>query len=119
MKIRHGGNLQPGDFVIIASGTYTDMGWYIGQGRGTLQYYTVNVPQLMYKSFKEWQADPTKYPYRSQQFAKGFGAHCLWKAYVYGIGKITDPESIFTEQEDLENYRKSKEALISIKFPAK
>jgi len=49
--------------------------------------------------------------------------------YIYGSGlnsthgsrvvKLTDPESIFTEQEDLENYRKSKEALIYIKFPAK
>lgn len=128
MKIRYGGDLQPGDFVIIASGTYTDMGWYIGQGRGTLQYYTVNVPQIMYKSFKEWQADPTKHRYRSLQFAKGFGTHCLWKAYIHGSGvsakasrvvKIENPESIFTEQEDLETYQLSKEVLNNSKFPAK
>lgn len=128
MKIRYGGDLQPGDFVVIACGTYTDMGWYIGPGKGTLQYYSVNTPQLMYKQFQKWQADPGGAHWGSEQFKKGFGKHCLWKAYIHGSGlsakasrvvKITEPESIFTEQEDLKAYQLSKEILNNFKFPAK
>lgn len=128
MKIRYGGDLQPGDFVIIACGTYTDMGWYIGEGKGTLQYYSVNTPQLIYKQYQKWQADPNNVHWGAETFSKGLGIKSLWKAYIHGSGlsakasrvvKITEPESIFTEQEDLEAYQLSKEVLNNFKFPAK
>jgi hypothetical protein len=44
----------------------------------------------------------------------------LFKSYIYGEGvlptasrvvKIDNPESVFTEQNDLDRYRQSKEAL--------
>ena len=131
MKIRYGGDLQIGDFIMIANSNSTSFGWYCGQGRGTVQYYHFRVPAERYKTFQEWEAGklPNLNKWYREKFEKhGFSSKLFYKEYIYGGGidlngcrvvKITDPESIFTHPEDLEDYRKSKEALIYIKFPAK
>jgi len=130
MKVRYGGDLQIGDFIMIANSNYTSFGWYCGRGRNTVQYYHFRVPGDRFEYFQQWQTNGLKdNPWFVEQIEKhGFTAKLFYKEYIYGGGidlngcrvvKITDPESIFTEQEDLENYRKSKEALIYIKFPVK
>jgi hypothetical protein len=132
MKLRYGGDLQIGDFIMIANSNYTSFGWYCGRGRGTVQYYHFRVPAERYKTFQEWEAGklPNLNKWYREKFEKhGFSSKLFYKEYIYGGGldvahgsrviKLTDPESIFTNQEDLEDYRKSKEALIYIKFPAK
>jgi len=131
MKLRYGGDLQIGDFIMIANTNYTTFGWYCGRGRNTVQYYHYGVPAERYKTFQEWEAGklPNLNKWYREKFEKhGFSSKLFYKDYIYGGGidlngsrvvKITDPESIFTEQEDLDRYRKSKEALISIKFPVK
>jgi len=130
MKLRYGGDLQIGDFIIIANSNYTTFGWYCGRGRNTVQYYHYGVPASRFDEYQHWKAGNLKnYAWLAERFEKhGFTAKLFYKDYIYGGGidlngsrvvKITDPESIFTEQEDLDRYRKSKEALISIKFPVK
>jgi hypothetical protein len=131
MKVRYGGDLQIGDFIMIASSNYTSFGWFSGTGRGTIQYYNFRVPGDRFEAFQDWQAGTidSSHKWLIGKFKKhGFSSKLFYKEYIYGGGiglngsrvvKLTDPESIFTEQEDLENYRKSKEALIYIKFPVK
>jgi hypothetical protein len=132
MKLRYGGDLQIGDFIMIANSNYTTFGWFCGTGRGTVQYYHFRVPGDRFEAFQNWQAGTidSRDKWLVERFKKyGFGSKLFYKEYVYGSGlnskngsrvvKLIDPESIFTEQEDLESYRKSKEALIHIKFPVK
>jgi hypothetical protein len=132
MKLRYGGDLQIGDFIIVANSNYTSFGWFCGRGQGgTVQYYYFRVPGDRYKTFQEWEAGklPNLNKWYREKFEKhGFSSKLFYKEYIYGgsmdlngsrVVKIADPESIFTHPEDLEDYRKSKEALIYIKFPVK
>ena len=116
---------------MIANSNYTSFGWFSGTGRGTIQYYNFRVPGDRFKAFQEWQTEGPKNTnsWYAERFEKhGFSSKVFYKEYIYGGGiglsgsrviKLTDPESIFTHPEDLEDYRKSKEALIYIKFLAK
>ena len=130
MKLRYGGDLQIGDFILVAGNGYTIPGWYIGEGQNTLQYYHFVIPGSMLQNFEEWQSGKLdSNHWRAPMYKKyGFSSKVLHKDYIYGSGiddgasrvvKITNPESLFTDQEDLEAYRKSKEALIQLKFPLK
>lgn len=131
MKVRYGGDLQIGDFIMVANSNYTSFGWYCGRGQGgTVQYYNFRNPGDRFESFQKWQAEGSENnSWTGKRFEKyGFSSKMFYKEYIYGGGieingsrvvKITDPESIFTHPEDLEDYRKSKEALIYIKFPVK
>jgi hypothetical protein len=130
MKVRYGGDLQIGDFVMIADGNATSFGWYCGQGRGTLQYYFYREPGEQLENFKHWEAGNLDNSWHAARFKKyGFSSKLFYKCYIYGGGlysvygsrvvKLPNGESIFTNSEDLQAYLKSKEALIKIKFPAK
>jgi hypothetical protein len=130
MKTRYGGDLQIGDFIMIANSNYTSFGWYCGQGRGTVQYYHYGVPGSRFEEFKDWKAGKlNNHTWLGERFKKhGFSSKLFYKEYIYGGGvefngsrvvKIPDPESIFTHPEDIDRYKKSKEALIYIKFPVK
>jgi hypothetical protein len=129
MKTRYGGELEIGDFIMVANVNYTSFGWYCGKGRNTIQYYHFRVPGERHKTFQEWEAGRLNNSWLASKFQKhGFSSKIFYKEYIYGGGieingsrviKLTDPESIFTNTEDLDYYLKSKEALINIKFPAK
>jgi hypothetical protein len=130
MKVRYGGDLQIGDFLMVADGNATSFGWYCGTGRGTLQYYFYRDAGEKWKAFEEWQAGKLDNSWYGGRFKKyGFSYKLFYKCYIYGGGldavygsrvvKLPDGESIFTNQEDIDAYRKSKEALLHIKFPAK
>lgn len=128
MKTRYGGELEIGDFIIVAYNNYTSFGWYCGQGKNTIQYYQYRVPAVLFAEFQKWQTQPDS-AYRSHLFDKhGFSSKVFYKEYINAdrieylgsrVVKITDPEAIFTTQEDLDYYLKSREVLINIKFPAK
>ena len=131
MKLRYGGDLQVGDFIMVANSNYASFGWYCGAGQGgTVQYYHFRVPGDRFKLFQEWQSNGLKdSPWWTEKFQKhGFSSKVFYKEYIYGDGiqnggsrviKLPNPEDIFTDPEDLKDYRKSKEALIHIKFPVK
>ena len=131
MNIRHGGELKPGDFILIANNGYTDFGWYFGQGRGTIQYFNTHAPRYRFEQFKEYQSKGDVAPNWLKDLFKRhrlFSTKCIYKSYIYGGGinssgsrvvKIENPESVLTHPEDLKRYKESKEALLSIKFPAK
>jgi hypothetical protein len=127
MKIRYGGDLQIGDFIMVASSNYVSFGWYCGQGRNTIQFYQFTTPANVFTHYTKWKNGDLGYA--REDFAKnGFTLKSLYKEYIYGgilqargsrVVKITDPESIFTEQEDLNDYLESKQVLNNLNFPAK
>jgi hypothetical protein len=123
-EIRYGGLLKPGDFIAVATGNYIDLGWYCGKGANTLQYYHFRGPGMNMASWEEWSKMTDEQKAKSwnhKRYAKGFTIKCLWKSYINAVHstriiKITNIEDVFTEPEDLLEYEKSKEALLTLNF---
>lgn len=121
--LRFGGKLLPGDFIAVSNGNWLTFGWYAGDGRGTLQYYTMHGPGVVYKNYQQFLQDPNgkDNKYLVRQYEKGFTIKTLWKSYINAVHstrvvKIENPESILTEEDDIEAYQKSKEVLITLNF---
>jgi hypothetical protein len=123
-EIRYGGVLKPGDFIAISSGNSIDLGWYCGKGRNTLQYYHFRGPGMYMAQWEEWSkmTDEAKSKsWNHKKYAKGFTIKCLWKSYINAVHstrimKVTNIEDVFTQPEDLLEYEKSKEALLTLNF---
>jgi hypothetical protein len=122
-ELKYGGQIVPGDFIAVSYQNHIDLGWYAGNGSGTLQYYTFRSPGNAHELYQKWLNEPesTRSKWSSKKYEKGFTRKCLWKSYINAVHatrvmKITNPEEIFTEQEDLQEYEKSKEALLTLNF---
>jgi hypothetical protein len=123
-EIRYGGLLQPGDFIAIANSNYLNLGWYCGKGHNTLQYYHFRSPGINMDQWEQWSKmtdEKKSKSWYSKRYAKGFTIKCLWKSYINAVHstrivKITNIEDVFTEPEDLLEYEKSKEALLTLNF---
>jgi len=121
--LKYGGVLHPGDFIAISNGNHISFGWYAGDGRNTLQYYWMGGPGQVYDNYSQWQKNPSNvHSWRAKNFEKyGFSTKLFIKSFINSVHdsrvmKITNPEEIFTKQEDRDEYEKSKEALITINF---
>lgn len=123
--LKYGGRILPGDFVAISCGNYMDFGWYCGNGvNSTLQYYSIRSPHYSHDHYERWLNDPDKANRPScanRRFEKGFTIKHLYKSYINSVHpsrviKITNPEEIFTEQEEREMYEKSKKVLTDLNF---
>ena len=121
--LKYGGDIQIGDFIGIADGNHLSFGWFCGTGKsGTLQYYWYGTPEQKYKQYLEWENPKNKkMQWLNKLYQKGFTTKCLWKSYINAVHstrvlKINSPEDIFTTKEDREQYEKSKEILIKLKF---
>ena len=123
-KLKHGGDLHPGDFIAIAEQNRMSFGWYFGDGRGTLQYFYYTGPEDCYRLYEEWNAkndDAKAKDWRTKKYNKGFTLKSIYKCYVNAVHatrviKINNPEEIFTDPQDRETYEKSKETLIKLNF---
>lgn len=122
-EIKYGGTIVPGDLIAISNGNHIEIGWYAGNGRGTLQYYTMYAITRCYKDYTDWlkytDEEKAKHRWMSSRFQKGFTTKCFWKSYVNSVHKtriikITHPEEIFTDKEDIQNYRESREILVNL-----
>jgi hypothetical protein len=123
--LKYGGVLHPGDFIAISYGNHIQFGWYVGDGRGTLQFYYLHGPGSAYNDYKNWlnytDEEKAKNKWMTSRFINGFTRKCLWKAYINSVHstrvmKIANPEEIFTDKEEREKYERSKEALITVNF---
>ena len=117
--VKHGGKLEIGDFVAISYAAGFTFGWYSGHGKNTLHYFEYHWPITSLDQYNRVKQDPAYSDYEkanSEEFSKKW----IFKSYVkdwrYRVMKIQDPEAIFTEQENLDKYRESKEILEHIKF---
>jgi hypothetical protein len=123
LKIGENLTLEIGDFIIIAWGNRLDYGWYCGQGRDktTLQYYSLSSPGYALEQFKKFE-EGDRTSWRVEHFTKhGFTSKAFYKSYLNSYYesrflKVADPDSLFTNAKQIEEYNKSKEALIKIKF---
>jgi hypothetical protein len=124
-ELKYGGQIVPGDFIAVSDGNYLNFGWYAGDGRNTLQYYTMRGPQSVYNDYKTWlrysDDEKNKNKWMSKRYEKGFTMKCLWKSFINSVHatrvmKITNIEDIFTNPEDRKEYEDSKQALITLKF---
>ena len=129
-NLRYGGQLEIGDFIAIANQGYMTLGWYVGRGDGTIQYYCYAQPGHAYNEYNNFLNNPSPDKRQIYYYAKHkkFSSKLIWKGYIYGDGvkpdstrviKITNPETLFTNAEDLEAYNKSKQALLTLNFPLK
>ena len=55
----------------------------------------------------------------TSRFANGFTTKCLWKGFINSVHKtrvikITHPENIFTDIEDIKEYEESREVMIKL-----
>ena len=124
-ELKYGGQIVPGDFIVVSDGNHLSFGWYAGNGRGTLQYYPMRGPQSVYNSYKEFlrftDKEKSENKWMTKRFEKGFTMKCIWKSFVNAVHstrimKITNIEDIFTDPEDRKEYEDSKQALITLKF---
>ena len=121
-ELKYGGQIVPGDFLAISYNNHIDFGWYAGNGRGTLQYYTFRGPKSAQERYDEWLTlsdEEKKKHWLAKYHEKGLSVKCLWKSYINSIHstrvmKITNIEDIFTEKEDREDYEKSREVLVTL-----
>ena len=117
--VKHGGDLKIGDFIAISYSSGFTLGWYCGAGENTLQYFEYHWPVTSFDHYNNVKQDAA---YRDHKKANSdeFSKNWIMKSYVmqwrWRVMKIQDPESIFTEQEDLDRYIKSKQILEQIKF---
>lgn len=121
--LKYGGQLSIGDLIAISNSNHISFGWYAGDGRGTLQFYYIGGPGQIYDDYLQWKNNPLSVQnWRARQFEKhGFSIKLCYKSYINSVHdsrvmKITNPEDIFTTQEERERYEKSKEALITLNF---
>lgn len=121
--LQYGGVLHPGDLIAVSNGNHISFGWYAGDGKGTLQYYYMSGPGELYDNYLQWKNNPLDIKnWRSRQFEKhGFSIKLCYKSYINSVHatrvmKVTNPEEIFTDKKNREQYEKSKEALITLNF---
>lgn len=120
-NIIFGGILTKGDFVIVSGGNYLQFGWYIGPGNGTIQYFSTSSAYITETNYNNWLIN--KKIYWGKKFSEsGLKLSNIKKDYVldhhkYKIMKFEgDPETIFTEQTDLDKYRNAKALLEKLNF---
>ena len=121
--LKHGGQLEIGDFIAVSNGNHLDFGWYCGDGINTLQYYNYRNPKNAYNTYEDWlnQSEANRSAWKTKRYTNGFTKKCLWKSYINAVHttrvlKINNPEEIFTNKEDRDDYEKSKETLIKLNF---
>lgn len=121
--LKHGGQLEIGDFIAVSNGNHLDFGWYCGDGINTLQYYYYRNPVCAYNQYEDWlnQSEANRSAWKTKRYTNGFTKKCLWKSYINAVHttrvlKINNPEEIFTNKEDRDDYEKSKETLIKLNF---
>jgi len=123
--LKYGGVLHPGDFIAISDGNHLSFGWYLGDGKNTLQYFVLHGPASVYNQYKDFltwsDEEKSKNKWTTKRFEKGFTIKCLWKSFVQAVHttrimKITNVEEIFTDSEDRKMYERSRDALITLNF---
>ena len=125
LKIGDNLTLNAGDFIIIATSSQLDYGWYCGQGKygNTLHYYSIWSPGNALEAFERYEKGEKLASWITKRFerSKGFTSKCFDKNFLNvfhesRILKPANPDDLFTHPEQLAKYNKSKEALIRIKF---
>lgn len=117
-KIRYGGTLNIGDFIVIGCDWSVSYGWYCGNGKsGNIQFIAPHVVNYSSVAYDERVKSSTNLTAKDR---KGFSLDHIGKSPIRNsrkknVIKIIYPESIFTGV-DLEMYKAAKDILTQIKF---
>lgn len=117
--IRYGGQLNKGDFIAVSGGNYIQFGWYLGEGKNTIQWINISIPAYMKERYDDHVKNTNKY--WAHKFKKGFTINSLIKEYFdccyrSKAIKINNPIEMFTDSKDLEEYMASRQVLVDLKF---
>jgi len=120
-EFRFGGKLEIGDFILVAYNNCVYPGWYCGMGQNkSLQYYSVQEIIHRAESYDEFLKDKNSLPYYiTKRYTNGFTKKSLYKSYINScyksrVVKIANPEEILIEQDDIDDYQKSRQILINL-----
>lgn len=121
-EIKLGGDINIGDFVCIANGNFLEFGWFCGRGQGgTFQYYYYKQP-MRYKEIYENAKIYPQYHNHKKAMSEEFNIKWLKKSFLLDfkgnrIMKINwDVRDMFTNIEQLNDYKKSREILEQLNF---
>jgi hypothetical protein len=118
-EVKYGGQLQIGDFIAISYASGFTFGWYCGYGKNTLQFFEYNWPVISHDHYIRAKNDEA-YSYHKKANSEEFSKNWINKSYVmqwnFRVMKIENPESVFTDQKDLDKYNEAKQILKQIKF---
>lgn len=123
LKLGQNVTLELGDFIIVASHNYLEYGWYCGTGRNTLQYYGLHWPGTALIEYENHVSGKNDSPWIKLMIDKYkvFNSKFFGKTYITSysesrVMKVDNPDELFKNSHLSEKYKKSKEALIKIKF---
>ncbi len=123
-----GGKLETGDVVGIAYNNCTYFGWYVEPGLyGSLKYLSFAGVVHVASLYDDFTSGKTVNSMQAKRFSKGLNYKSFYKDYILAFGpqnnrafKVSNPEEFFKGAGETEQkYLKGREALKSIKFPAK
>lgn len=110
VKSFSGGQVIPGDLIAVANGNYLTVAVAAGEGKGTLQYWSLNA-LCNAEDWYERNPDINKKP-----FSRGH----LWKSRILSTEStrlMILNESIFTTKEEIEKLQKAKDVLRKLDIP--
>ena len=117
--VNYGGDLKIGDFIAVSYNSGFTLGWYCGEGKNTLQFFETHWPSTSFDYYNRVKADKD-YKQHEKANSEEFNKSWIAKSYVmdwkWRVMKIQDPESLFTDIEDLNKYIESRQILEQIKF---
>ena len=105
-----GGQIVPGDLIAISNGNYMTLGVAAGEGKGTLQYWSLHA----LANSRNWY-DNDKRPDK-----KPFNIKNLWKCRILSTDStriMIINESVITTEEEIEKLQKAKEILTELQIP--
>jgi hypothetical protein len=116
--VNYGGDLKIGDFIAVSYNSGFILGWYCGEGKNTLQFFETHWPSRSLDQYNRVKAD-AGYRDHDKANSEEFNKSWITKSYVmhwkWRVMKIQDPESLFTDIEDLNKYIESRQILEQIK----
>lgn len=105
-----GGQIVPGDLIAISNGNYMTIGVAAGEGKGTLQYWSLHALANA-RNWYDQNTTPDKRP---------FSIKSLWKGRILSTEStriMIINESIITTEEEIEKLQKAKDTLRELEIP--
>jgi len=119
-KSNFGNILEMGDFMCIAMSTWLDFGFYFGEGKETIQYYSTKNIIWLFENYNKALVD-TEHWNHKKAISESFSIKWLRKSFLvntspYRILKLPNPIELFKDQESLDEYNKAVEILKQLRI---
>lgn len=127
IKLNIGGELSAGDVVGVAYNNCIVFGWFVEPGQyGSLKFIRFGSADYILGRYEAFKNGTDISPRQQKEFEKGLLFKHFHRDYIISFGpvdnrafKISNPEEFFKGSKQEVDYIRGKQALNSIKFPAK